>query len=151
MKKAATTKIQRGVLAPYESEIMQRVRAHQRMVQIHAWLRDAHQVKVAYQSLCRYIARRRERRTGIDGAEVIDLFLQLSKTQQKNVFRTLLRLMRPGTESDDREDTPNAPSPEVRSSDSMENLLAPRPDDSPAVAALKRLANMDSANLYDEL
>ena len=35
MKKAATTKIQRGVLAPYESEIMQRVRAHQRIVQIH--------------------------------------------------------------------------------------------------------------------
>ena len=85
MKKAATTKIQRGVLAPYESEIMQRVRAHQRMVQIHAWLRDEHQVKVAYQSLCHYIARRRDRRTGIDGAEVIDLFLQLSKTQQKNV------------------------------------------------------------------
>ena len=151
MKKAATTKSPRGVLAPYESEIMQRVRAHQRMVQIHAWLRDEHQVKVAYQSLCRYIARRRERRTGIDSAEVIDLFLQLSKTQQKNVFRTLSRLMRPGTEIDDREASPNTRPAEVHSSDSMEDLLAPRPDDSPAVAALKRLANMDSADLYKEL
>ena len=151
MKKAATTKIQRGVLAPYESEIMQRVRAHQRMVQIHAWLRDEHQVKVAYHSLCRYIARRRDRRTGIDGAEVIDLFLQLSKTQQKNVFRTLSRLMRPGSEIDYREDIPQTCSAEVHSSESMEDLLAPRPDDSPAVAALKKLAKMDSADLYREL
>ena len=151
MKKAATTKIQRGVLAPYESEIMQRVRAHQRMVQIHAWLRDKHQVKVAYQSLCRYVARRRDRRTGIDGAEVIDLFLQLSKTRQKNVFRTLSRLMRPGAEIDDREDIPQTRPTEVHSADGMADLLAPRPDDSPAVSALKRLANMDSADLYKEL
>ena len=151
MEKTAAVKSRRRILAQYESEIMTRVLAHQRIVQIYAWLRDEQKVEVTYQGLCRYIARRRDRRTGIDGAEVIDLFLQLSKTQQKNVFRTLSRLMRPGTESDDREDTPNAPSPEVRSSDSMENLLAPRPDDSPAVAALKKLAKMDSADLYKEL
>ena len=151
MGKTAAVKSRRRILAQYESEIMTRVLGHQRIVQIYAWLRDEQKVEVTYQGLCRYIARRRDRRTGIDGAEVIDLFLQLSKTQQKNVFRTLLRLMRPGTEIDDREASPNTRPAEGHSSESMEDLLAPRPDDSPAVAALKRLANMDSADLYKEL
>ena len=151
MGKTAAVKSRRRILAQYESEIMTRVLAHQRIVQIYAWLRDEQKVEVTYQGLCRYIARRRDRRTGIDGAEVIDLFLQLSKTQQKNVFRTLSRLMRPGTESDDWEDIPRTRPAEGHSSESMEDLLAPRPDDSPAVSALKRLANMDSADLYKEL
>ena len=59
--------------------------------------------------------------------------------------------MRPGAEIDDREDIPQTRPTEVHSADVMADLLAPRPDDSPAVAALKRLANMDSAQLYDEL
>ena len=134
-------------LAPLESEIMEQHLQGKTISAIRKWLMTEKKISIAYSNLYNFIHRRAERYSATSGTSVILHFMRLKPEVREEVLQILLMLM--------HKDIPNQRSVNKESILSSQSKAAPvpadfltiRPDDSPGLKRLKRLASLDPTEL----
>ena len=140
-------------LAPLEKEIMEQHLQGKTISAIQKWLKAEKKISIAYSNLYNFIHRRTEKYSATSGTSVILHFMRLKPEVREEVLQILLMLM--------HKDSPNQRSvkkeriaPQSKATSVSADFLTIRPDDSPGLKKLKRLASLDSTqleNLPDDL
>ena len=140
-------------LAPLETEIMEQHLQGKPISAIQKWLKTEKKISIAYSNLYNFIHRRAEKYSATSGTAVILHFMRLKPEVREEVLQILLMM---------HKELPNQRLVKKRSSATPEqknyavpaDFLTIRPDDSPGIKRLKRLASLDSTqleNLPDDL
>ena len=134
-------------LDPLESEIMELHLQGKKTTEIRNWLKAEKGITTAYSNLHAFIHRRAEKYSATSGTAVILHFMRLKPEVREDVLQILLMLM--------HKEHPNQLSIKKESSVTRQpkakpvpaDFLTIRPDDSPGLKKLKRLASLDSTQL----
>ena len=140
-------------LEPLESEIMELHLQGKKTTEIQTWLKAEKGITTAYSNLHAFIHRRAEKYSATSGTSVILHFMRLKPEVREEVLQILLMLMHknlPNQRSVKKERI----APQSKATSVSADFLTIRPDDSPGLKKLKRLASLDSTqleNLPDDL
>ena len=134
-------------LAALETEIMEQHLQGKPIAAIQKWLKTEKKISIAYSNLYNFIHRRAEKFSETSGTAVILHFMHLKPEVREEVLQILLMLM--------HKDLPNQHSVKKESHVTRQtkantvpaDFLTIRPDDSPGLKKLKRLASLDSTQL----
>ena len=141
-------------LEPLESEIMELHLQGKKTTEIRNWLKAEKGITTAYSNLHAFIHRRTEKYSATSGTSVILHFMRLKPEVREEVLQILLMLMHKNlpNQRSVKKESPTAPQQKVYIVPT--DFLTIRPDDSPGLKRLKRLASLDSTqleNLLEEL
>ncbi len=134
-------------LAALETEIMEQHIQGKKIAAIQKWLKTEKKISIAYSNLYNFIHRRAEKFSETSGTAVILHFMRLKPEIREEVLQILQMLM--------HKDTPNHRSVKKESHTTRQPKVNPvpadfltiRPDDSPGIKRLKKLATIDSTEL----
>ena len=136
-------------LAALESEIMEQHLQGKPIAGIQKWLQTEKSISIAYSNLYNFIHRRAEKYSATSGTAVILHFMRLSPEVREEVLQILQMLMHKDLPSprpvEKKNSAPPPVTPKVQTV--PEDFLTIRPDDSPGLKRLKRLASLDTTEL----
>ena len=151
----------RSQLNTFRSEIMRMHLQGESAAAIHRRLVTEKKIAISYQSVHKFIRRHAAKQSPESPLAIIRQILALSPEDRRTLFEILEKLLpeettakttktakksqhsaKAGTQTAIAEKSASKP-------DSMAELLTVRPDDSPVVARLKKIAALDSAQLND--
>ena len=134
-------------LAPLESEIMEQHLQGKTIRAIQKWLKTEKKISIAYSNLYNFIHRRAEKYSATSGTSVILHFMRLKPEVREEVLQILLMLMHKGIPNQRSVKRGSSATPQSKATPDPEDFPTIRPDDSPGLKKLKRLAALDSTQL----
>ena len=136
-------------LAALESEIMEQHLQGKPIAGIQKWLQTEKSISIAYSNLYNFIHRRAEKYSATSGTAVILHFMRLPPDVREEVLQILQMLMHKDLPSPHPVEKKNSALPPVppKVQPVPEDFLTIRPDDSPGLKRLKRLAALDTTQL----
>ena len=134
-------------LAPLESEIMEQHLQGKTIRAIQKWLKTEKTISIAYSNLYNFIHRRTEKYSATSGTSVILHFMRLKPEVREEVLQILLMLMHKDIPNQRSVKKESHTTPQSKIYAVPEDFLTIRPDDSPGIRRLKRLASLDTTQL----
>ena len=134
-------------LAALESEIMEQHLQGKPIAGIQKWLQTEKSISIAYSNLYNFIHRRAEKYSATSGTAVILHFMRLSPKVREEVLQILQMLMHKDLPTPRLAEKKISVPPPVKVRTVPEDFLTIRPDDSPGLKRLKRLASLDTTQL----
>ena len=134
-------------LAPLESEIMEQHLQGKTIAAIQKWLKTEKTISIAYSNLYNFIHRRTEKYSATSGTSVILHFMRLKPEVREEVLQILLMLMHKDIPNQRSVKKESHTTPQSKIYAVPEDFLTIRPDDSPGIRRLKRLASLDTTQL----
>ena len=134
-------------LTPLESEIMEQHLQGKPISAIQKWLKAEKKISIAYSNLYNFIHRRTEKYSATSGTSVILHFMRLKPEVREEVLQILLMLMHKDIPNQRSVKKESAATPQQKVYAVPADFLTIRPDDSPGLKKLKRLAALDSTQL----
>ena len=147
----------RSQLNAFRAEIMRMHLQGESAAAIHRRLTDEKKIAVSYQSVHKFIRRHAAKQSPENPLAIIRQILALSAEDRRTLFEMLVKLLpdeftpprRAKLTGTAKESRPGIKTKSPDKPDSVAELLTIRPDDSPVVARLKKIAALDSAQLND--
>ena len=144
-------------LNAFRSEIMRMHLQSESAAAIHRWLVTEKKLAISYQSVHKFIRRHAAKQSPENPLAIIRQILALSAEDRRTLFEMLVKLLpdeftpprRAKLTGTAKESRPGIKTKSPDKPDSVAELLTIRPDDSPVVARLKKIAALDSAQLND--
>ena len=134
-------------LAPLETEIMEQYLQGKTISAIQKWLKAEKKISIAYSILYNFIHRRAEKYTATSGTSVILHFMRLKPEVREEVLQILLMLMHKDIRNQRSVKKKSPATPQSKIYAVPEDFLTIRPNDSPGLKRLKRLASLDNTQL----
>ena len=140
----------RSKMNEYLPEIMAMHLQGKRAKEIHQWLLDEKKLSISYQNVHKFIRRNADGYQPPTGTAIICQIMRLPRQEQEDIFSILAKLLDKkvsGKRSADAPISQTTPPPPVKVRTVPEDFLTIRPDDSPGLKRLKRLASLDTTQL----
>ena len=147
----------RSQLNAFRAEIMRMHLQGESAAAIHRRLTDEKKIAVSYQSVHKFIRRHAAKQSPENPLAIIRQILALSAEDRRTLFEILEKILpdeltppqRAKLTGEAKKSRSDIKTKSPAKPDSVEDLLTIRPDDSPVVARLKKIAALDSAQLND--
>ena len=140
----------RSKMNEYLPEIMSMHLQGKRAKEIHQWLLDEKKLSISYQNVHKFIRRNADTYQPPSGTAIICQIMRLPRQEQENIFSILAKLLDKKVSVRKSADVPAqvTPPPIIPKVQPVpEDFLTIRPDDSPGLKRLKRLASLDTTQL----